>query len=251
MKNSMIRTLFLGVILCHVQSIMAQTTGLNGATFQVGLSSINPEEFNSTVFPRLESWGMGDERINRMTTFTVLSHEQKNRLDYGLYGSYAFAVVRGEATYFSSETVLNTTPAHVGETNLSIQRFSLGIHLGTDVLQCFSKSEELRFEWIVRGRAGFGTSSVSGRVDRYSLLNRSSEIEVNRASSLFLEGQLDMEIAYQLGEHFRIGAFASLLYSRAPRHKLGELTRRPEDSNRRVRFDYSGFTAGLLFGVQF
>lgn len=239
------------VILCNLTAVSAQTTGLNGFTLETGMAWGNPDEFNTNVFPRLESWGMGNEQMNQLTTFTLLTHEQKKWLDYGLYGSYAFTNVRGEAEYFSPETVLSSLPAHVGETSLSLRRISIGIHVGTDVLQLLSARNDLRIEWFVRARAGLGSSSIMGKVDRYSLLNRRTEVEVNRSGALFAESQVSTEIAFKLNDRLKVGAFAAVFTSRTQYYNLGEITRRPEDAGTRVRFDFSGFSGGLLFGYQF
>lgn len=251
MRDTKKWVLLMSLILCSAHLVQAQSTRLNHATLQVGLTAVNPEEFNSNIFPRLSSWGLDKEEINQMTSFSLLIHKQRNWLDYGFYGTYGLTAVRGEAEYFSTETVLSPSPAHVGETVLSVHRFALGMHIGTDLLNVFSKNEDLRFEWIIRARAGLGVSSIKGTVDRYSLLNRQTETEFNRTRSLLAESQIDTEITFKLSDRIRVGAFASLLYSGTANQSIGAITRRPKDSDSRVRVIYSGYTTGLLCRLKF
>ncbi len=251
MKNLIKWALVVSVAFCSSNLVIAQPAESTKGMLHIGMASVNPEQFNSTVFPRLNNWGLDDAEINRLMSFSLIMIEQRKAIDYGVYATYAFNALQGEATYFTHETVLNPAPAHVGESRLSIQRVAVGMHIGTDVLALLSQRNDLNFEWNIRARAGLGVSAINGKVNRYALVNRRSELDAYYSTSLFAEAQLDTEWAFKLSHGMRLGVFASLLQSRATGHNLGEITRRPADTNQRVTFDYSGISGGLVFGIQF
>lgn len=241
---------FCVAILC-IHHASAQSEMLREIAVEGGVHLLQPQEFNEVVFPRLSSWGLQDEQFSHLAAFSLSTSLRTKWYEYGLYGTYMCNTVQGSAIFFVPSSTDVMESSYEGETKLGITRLSFGVHFGIDLLEVFSSREDFRLGWMLRGRAGGGVSLVTGTVDRYSLIKGASEKDAHTNSSLVLEGRLDTELTYKLGSRFRIGVYASLLYSGSNAHNLGEITRNHIHSRTRVNLDYTSWGGGIRLGFSF
>lgn len=240
----------LGIIVA--ESAFGQGAKFVGVSVQGGLQQVNTNRFRTQVFPSLESWELQENEAREMQSFSALIHFEDKFFDFGAYTTWGQIAYEG-SPQFQMSSVSGATQIYQGQSRIAMERFIYGVHFGVDLIPLLSGKErsELNFEWVFRARWGGGPSVITSKMNRYSHIVGAPEIRSNRSITWVGDTRADMEFAVKIASRVRLGAYGGYTYSIASGHKKDLITRSARDYGERVQFNFSGFGAGVILGVQF